>query len=461
MYAERILPHDLQAEESVIGSLLIDGDAVLKVVDFLQPEDFFRERNRWAYEASIALFHRNEAIDQATVGHELARANHLQELGGYEYLSQLAATVPTSVNIEYYARIVQRTSVMRQLIHASTEIASYGFENPPDIDETLDRAEALLYRIRSGSSLRDMIHLRDVMDRFLERESADGAASLDPHVGPIQSGYLDLDQILGGLQRSDLVILAARPSLGKSSLALGIAHRAASNFGTVVGIFSLEMSSDQLGMRLLAAESRIDSHRLRLGLSIGHFAEAEHRRLVEASGALSGLPIYLDDSPMLSVLEIRSRALRFQQERGADLIIVDYLQLIQGPDGRSQNRVQEVSDISRSLKGLARDLNVPVLAVSQLSRAVENRPSRRPQLSDLRESGSIEQDADVVMFIHREDLNTTEEEWLNRFPDKPYPKNIAEIIIAKHRHGPQGTFPLFFQEQLAQFEEMSSIQGSF
>jgi replicative DNA helicase len=276
------------------------------------------------------------------------------------------------------------------------------------------------------------------------------AGPLERGLAPILSGYTDLDELLGGgLQRSDLIILAARPALGKSSLALGIARNAA-RYGATAGVFSLEMSADQLGLRLLAAEANVDSYRLRVGI----YTEAEERRIVDVAGVLSGLPIYIDDTPLLSIVELRSKARRLQMERGVDLLIVDYLQLIQGADSRAQNRVQEVSEISRALKGLARDLNVPLIAVSQLSRAVESRPSRRPQLSDLRESGSIEQDADIVMFIHRE----SEEEWERRYPDAPFPRDIAEIIVAKHRHGPVGSLHLRFQERLARFEDMGTPQ---
>ena len=455
MYAERVLPHDIEAEEAVIGSLLIDGEAILHAATIIKPDDFFRERYRWCYQGCLALFDRREPIDQATLGHELARDNRLEEVGGYEFLSELAATVPTSVNIGYYAEIVRRTSVMRQLIRAASEIAVLGYENDADIDDTLSRAEDTLFRIRTGRGARDFEHLREVMDRILERQAAATAGPLERGAAPIPSSFTDLDQILGGLQRSDLLVLAARPGLGKTALAIGIGRNAA-RLGANVGVFSLEMSGDQLGLRLLAAEAGVDGHRLRLGI----YTEAEERRIVDVAGILSGLPMYIDDTPSLGIVELRSKARRLQMERGVDLIIVDYIQLIHGTgDGRQQNRVQEVSDITRSLKGLARDLNVPVIAVSQLSRAVENRPSHRPQLSDLRESGSIEQDADVVMFIHREDLHLSEEEWERRSPDAPFPRSIAEIIVAKHRHGPMGSIHLRFQERLARFEDMNPQEG--
>ena len=371
MYAERVLPHDIEAEEAVIGALLIDGEAIHEIASKLSPDDFYRERNRWCYEAALALSQRPEAVDMATLGHEMARLSRLEEAGGYEYLSQLSASVPTSVNVEYYAQIVQRTSVMRQLIHAASGIANLGFENGSDVEGTLSRAEDLLFTLRSNGGSRDFVHIREVLDRFLieSAEATDGGP--DQSTAPIPSGFTDLDQILGGLQRSDLLILAARPGLGKTALALSVARNAA-GYGATSAIFSLEMSRDQLGNRLLAAEADVDSYRLRQHL----YSESQEQRIVDATGVLSDLPIYIDDTPMLTVMDLRSKARRLHMERGIDLIIVDYLQLMQGADTRmNTNRVQEVSEISRSLKALARDLNVPVLALSQLSRAIENRPN--------------------------------------------------------------------------------------
>ena len=447
VYAERVLPHDIEAEEAVIGALLIDGEAIYQVSPVLRPGDFYRERNRWCYEAALELSQRPEAIDLATLGHEMARLSRLEEAGGYEYLSQLSATVPTSVNVEYYAQIVRRTSVMRQLIHAATGIATLGYDNGPDVDETLTRAEDMLFRLRGAGTGRDFVHIREVLDRYLEESARVTSGPLGLTSAPVPTGFSDLDLILGGLQRSDLLVLAARPGLGKTALALSIARNAA-RYGATSAIFSVEMSRDQLGQRLLAAESNVDSYRLRQHL----YSEQQEQRLIDATGVLSDLPIYIDDTPMLSVGDLRSKARRLHLERNVDLIIVDYLQLMQGTDTRGNaNRVQEVSEISRSLKALARDLNVPVLALSQLSRAVENRPSHRPQLSDLRESGSIEQDADVVMFIYREDMNFTQEEWEARFVDKPYPRDIAELIISKHRHGALGSLHLRFESRLAKF----------
>ena len=453
MYAERVPPHDLEAEEAVLGSLVIDGEAILKISPFLRSEDFYRDRNRWCYEACLELFRRAEAIDQATIGHELARLNRLDEVGGHAFLSQVAAVVPTSVHVEHYARIVQRTSVMRQVISAAGEIAALGYEDDPDVEATLSRAEDVLFRVRTGRSSRDFIHIREILDKFLEESSAVGGA-LERGVAPIPSGFTVVDQILGGLHRSDLIVVAGRPAMGKSSLAMSIV-RSAAGFGATAAVFSLEMSRDQLVLRLLSGETGVDSHLLRLGM----YSEANERRVVDAVGALSDLPVYIDDNPLSTVVDVRSKSRRLHMERGLDMIVVDYLQLIESANGRNQNRVQEIGEITRSLKALARDLNVPVVAVSQLSRAVEMRQSHRPQLSDLRESGSIEQDADVVMFIYRDDKYISEEEWDQRHPDRPYPRNIAEIMVAKHRHGPTGTVHLYFRDKLAQFADLPVGEG--
>ena len=445
MYEERLRPHDIEAEEAVVGSCLIDGEALLKVIHFLKAKDFYRERNAFCYEACLALFQRREAINQVTVTHELNLQSRLESVGGAAYLSHLVSIVPTSLHVEHYGRIVARTATMRRLIDAASEIATIGYDGTADEEAALSRAETLLFGVHSGQSSREFVSLREVLDQYLEDRAAQ-AEPLNESGGPIMSGYDSLDDLLGGLQPSDLIILAARPSVGKSTLAVNMSLNAA-KAGTTIGIFSLEMSREQLAMRILASESGVDSHRLRLGL----YTEAEEQRIIDSVGSLSELSFYIDDTPIQGIVEMRSKARRLFLERRLDMLMVDYMQLIQGNE-RINNRVQEISEISRSLKGMARDLNIPVVAVSQLSRAVEMRPSHRPQLSDLRDSGSIEQDADVVMFIYREDLYTTEEEWLQRSPDRPYPRNIAELIIAKHRNGPTGTIKLLFRDKLVRFE---------
>ncbi len=449
MLPDRIPPHDEAAEEAVLGSILVDGEIIARLVPVVKPEDFYRERNRWTYEACLALFQRGIPIDQISVAHELAGQGRLDPAGGPAFLSHLVASVPTSVYAEHYAAIVGRPSTMRSLIRAASEITSLGYGQDADVDETLRQAEDLLFRIRSRRETRDFVPLREVLDQYLE-DSAAAHTPSDLTKSPIQTGFIDLDRLMGGLQRSDLFILAARPSLGKSTLAINIVRNAAEH-GAVCGVFSLEMSREQLALRMLSAEAEVDSHRLRLNL----MTERESQRVIDSVGALSDLPIYIDDTPLLSIVEIRSKARRLSLERGLDLLVVDYIQLMQG-SSRNPNRVQEMTEISRSLKGLARDLNVPILALSQLSRAIEQRLSHRPQLSDLRDSGSIEQDADVVAFISREDAHYTEEEWERNNPSQPYPKNVAEIIIAKHRNGPLGSLNLFFRDQFSRFENFAT-----
>jgi len=449
---EKLPPHNTEAEENVIGSLLIDGTAIYGTATILQPEDFYYEQNRWIYKACLELYQRNEAIDQITVAQELASRGKLEACGGAAYLSHLISIVPTSLHIEHYAQIAYRLLVMRNLITAAHQIESIGYEAGADVDDSLNKAENALFRLRHGQGPRDLIHIRQVLDRYFETtadmEEKGYAGGAIPQV---LSGFAGLDEFLGGLQRSDLIIIAGRPSMGKTSLALSIARNAAVKQEACVALFSLEMAREPLVLRLLASEAGVDSRRVRLGFH----TEAEEMRIMDATGALSEAPIYIDDSALLRIVEMRSKARRLHFERGIDLIIVDYLQLMQG-DSRGENRVQEISYISRSLKALARELNVPVIAVSQLSRAVEWRASHRPQLSDLRESGSIEQDADVVTFIYRDDYYHTREEWEREYPDKDYPEGIADVIIAKHRNGPTGEIKLHFIPQKAKFEGITT-----
>lgn len=455
MYVDRLPPHDANAEESVIGSILIDGDSLSRVSSFVRPTDFYTEKNRWCYDASLALFERGEAINQITVAHELSLQDKLEPLGGSAYLSHLVMVVPTSVHIEYYARIVQRTSIMRQLIDVGGRISDIGFnESDADTDAALARAEDLLFHIRAGQGSGDFVHIREVLDTYLEESTAMHGQDTS-HIAPVTTGFPGIDNLLGnGMQRSDMIVVAARPSLGKSTLAFNIARGAAES-GNRVGIFSLEMSRDQIGMRLLASEANVDSYRIRIGL----LSNDEESRLLDSIGVLSDLPLYFDDTPIQTIVDMRGKARRLQSERGLDLVIIDYLQLI-GGGGRIDNRAQEMGEISRSIKGMARDLDIPVIACSQLSRAIEQRPNHRPLLSDLRESGSIEQDADVVAFIHREDVYVSKEDWEKRNPTEPYPQNIAEIIFSKHRNGPVGTVPLYFRNDLVRFESLETTPAT-
>jgi replicative DNA helicase len=444
----KLPPHNVEAEEAVLGSLFVDPDSITETAIFLKPEAFYREKNRWVYEACLALYDRNEAINQITAAQELATQGRLEAIGGAGYLSLLVERLPTSLHVEHYARIVHRLSVMRRLISAAGQIAAIGYEAEADLDSALNKAEDALFRVRRGESHRDFIHIRHLLEQYWEEGSLIGAGLEEAgRLAHVDTGFPALDELLGGMQRSDMVILAARPSLGKSSLALGIARNAALEQGAQVAIFSLEMSKEQLVQRLLSMEAEVDSKRVRLR----QYTPLQEKRVMEATGKLSGLPIYIDDSPALRVVEMRSKARRLHYERGIDLIIVDYLQLIRG-DGRSENKVQEITDISRSLKTLAREMDCPVLAVSQLSRAVESRPSHVPMLSDLRESGSIEQDADVVMFIYRDDAYIKKEDWDRINPERPYPEGIANLIVAKHRNGPQGQRNLRFRQEITRFE---------
>ncbi len=455
MYPDRLPPNDIAAEESVLGSLLVDEEAAFKVVALLGPEDFFREKHRWVYEACTALYERREPLNQISVAHELALADRLESAGGLAYLSYLSGAVPTTVFADHYATIVRRCAVMRRLIEASGQIAALGFEGGPDPDQVLDKAEDILFRLRTGRSPQDFVKIKDIVDDYLAgTEDATNRATELPHV---PSGYERLDRLLGGLHRSDLLILAARPGMGKTSLALGIAHNAAKQKGARVGIFSMEMSKEQVLERLLSTVTNIDMQRLRLGhLEPAHLTPDEHDSMIEATASLSELDIYIDDSPLLTPAEMRGKARRLSQEvSGLDLIVLDYMQLMSGANER-ENRVQQMGEISRALKAIARELSVPVLALSQLNRAVEQRQPHIPQLADLRESGSIEQDADVVMFISREDAYVTQEEWERKNPTKRYPEGIASIYVAKHRNGPTGQVDLYFQKKTATFFSLAA-----
>ncbi|MFC2016856.1 replicative DNA helicase [Chloroflexota bacterium] len=465
MYGDKLPPHDIDAEEAVIGSLLIDGDAIYKIAYLLEQPDFYHEQNQWLYGAGLSLYQRNEAINQITVAQELDRRGKLEACGGAAYLSHLISIVPTSLDIEHYAQIVYRLSISRRLIDAARQIETIGYQAAPDVEDSLGQAENVLFKLRRRGGARDLTHIRQVLDKYFEAPtSLEGRTELQ--VPYVLSNYTSLDEFLDGFQRSELVIIGGRPSMGKTSLALNIARNAAVEHRACVALFSLEMARDSLALRLLSSESGVNSKRVRLHREYGKEREEymgwkdDEVRIMGAQGVLSEAPIYVDDTPMLSVAEMRGKAVRLNSERGIDLIIVDYLQLMLG-DRKFDNRVQEVSEISRSLKGLARELNVPVLAVSQLSRAPEGRALHEPQLSDLRESGSIEQDADVVLFIYREEYYyPNEQEWLNQHVGETYPREVADVIIAKNRNGPTDRIKLRFRHDLAKFENMASQEPS-
>lgn len=450
MVADRLPPHDQDAEEAVNGSLLIDGKAIYEVAVFLRPDDFLSEGNKCIYQACLTLYQRDEAINTITIARELERMGRLEKCGGAPYLNHLVSIVPTSLDIEHYAQIVYRLSIMRQLISASEKISVIGYEADPDVATSLNRAEELLFRLRQERGRMDFVHIKTILDKYFEPQpqAEEGLA----RIASVNTGFTGLDEFLGGLQRSDLVILAGRTSMGKTSLALNMARNAALDQRGCVAVFSLEMSRESLVQRLISGEAEVNSRNLRVGQN----TEDEERRIMEAQGVLSSASIYIDDSPQLRVMEMRSKARRLHYEHPLDLIVIDYLQLLVG-EGRGENRVQELSLITRSLKGLARELNVPVLALSQLSRAVEGRTSHIPQLSDLRESGSIEQDADIVLFVHREEAYyKTQEEWEREHFGEDFPHGVADIFIAKHRNGPTGAVKVRFHHAFTRFENLTA-----
>jgi replicative DNA helicase len=431
---ERLPPQNVEAEEALLGSLLIDPDAIIRVAVILKPEDFYREKNGWIYETALALHERREPIDFLTICDELDRREQLDEVGGPAFITTLINAVPSSIHAEYYARIVERAATRRRLIDAAGQIAALGYEEAEDVDEVVDRAEQVLFGVSERRIARELVPIKQVLSEYYDR--IEQLTRQQGDVIGIPTGFADLDKLLGGLQRSDMIILAARPSVGKTGLALSIARNAAKRYNRRVALFSLEMSGEQVVQRLISAETGIDAQRLRRG----KIEEHEWERFMRATNDLAETFFFIDDTPGISALELRSKARRLHAEVGIDLIIVDYLQLMRG-DYRSENRVQEISGISRALKALARELNVPVLALSQLSRGVESRTDKRPILSDLRESGALEQDADVVMFIYRDEL----------YNENTERQNLADVIVAKHRNGPTDTIQLYFKKELAQF----------
>jgi len=435
---DRLPPQSLEAEQSVLGALLIDRDAIVEVADFLRAEDFYRPANGSIFAAVLDLYERREPIDIVTVSETLERAGQLETIGVRTYLSSLANQTPTAVHAVPYGRIVERKAVLRNLISAAGRIAGIGYEDPAEIQEAIDRAERELFsvsqrRVVDGfSRLSRLLH--DAYDRLDYLHAHRG------EVSGVRTGFADLDALTTGLQKSDLVVVAARPSVGKTSFALNIAEYAAVHDGKSVGVFSLEMSKEQLVLRLLSSVSNIDSQRLRSG----YLEELDFARIAPAMNALSEAPMYIDDTPSISTMELRTKARRLQAESGLDLVIVDYLQLMQATStSRDANRVQEVSEISRGLKALARELSVPVIALSQLSRQPEMRESREPRLSDLRESGAIEQDADLVVFLWREKDRPAEEG-----DDEG---EVIKLKLAKHRNGPTGEIDLWFKKKQTRF----------
>ncbi len=441
----RIPPQNIEAEMSVLGSLMLDKNAVIKVADFLRPEDFYKEANRMIFEVMLELYEDREPIDVLSLSNRLEEKKKLEEVGGASYLTELVNSVPSASNVIHYAKVVQKKSLLRKLIEAASDVVELGYEEAEDVEKILDEAEQKIFQVSQKYVKADFVPLKTYLESAFNR--IDELHKGDRDIRGLATGFHDLDAILAGLQKSDLVILAARPSIGKTSLALDIARNVAVKNKIPVGLFSLEMSSDQLVDRMLAAEARVDAWRIRTGRLRSSDDEDDFAKIGEAMGILSEAPIYIDDSARSNVMEMRTLARRLQAEHKLGLIIIDYLQLMEGRT--SDNRVQEVSEISRSLKGLARELNIPVLALSQLSRAVENRSPQIPKLSDLRESGSIEQDADVVLFLYREDREK---------PETPN-KNIIQVIVSKHRNGPLGTASLYFNDSITSFSSLEKKHG--
>jgi len=434
----RVAPQNLEAEQSVLGSLLLDKDSIIKIADILKVGDFYKDNHNIIYETILELYEQHEPIDVLSTSNKLEEKKKLEQIGGSSYLATLVNSVPTSSHIVHYAKVVQKKRLLRQLINAGSEIVEMGYKEEDDVEKTLDEAEQKIFKVSQKYIKQDFIPIKSILEAAFNRIDE---LHKDGHkFRGVPTEFPDLDSILSGLQKSDLIILASRPSIGKTSLALDIARNIGIKSKIPVGIFSLEMSSDQLIDRMLAAQAGIDLWRLRTG----NLKSDDFQKIGDAMGILSETPIFIDDTGSANIMEMRTMARRLQAEHNLGLIIIDYLQLMEGRYGGGDNRVNEISEISRSLKQLAREINIPILALSQLSRAVESRSPQIPKLSDLRESGSIEQDADVVMFLYREDREK---------PDTPN-KNIVEIHIAKHRNGPIGRVSLYFEETSTTFKSL-------
>jgi len=438
----RVPPHNINAEQSVIGAMLLDKDVVPVIIEILTEEDFYKDAHKNIFSCIQELFSRSEPIDVVTVSDRLRNDGVLDSVGGFEYLAELANLVPTTSSAKYYAKIVEDKSILRKLIKASSDIISMGYECSDEITDILDKAEKNIFEVMQKKNTKDVYEIKDVlMDIFNKLEELYNS---DQVITGIPTGFVDLDYKMSGLHKSDLILVAARPAMGKTSFGLNIAQHAAI-FGKVpVAIFSLEMSKEQLSNRILCSEAMIDSQRMKTG----KFEDNDWKKIANVLGPLSEAPIYIDDSSGVSVMDIRAKCRRLKIEKNIGLIIIDYLQLMQGR-GRIESRQQEIAEISRSLKILAKELDVPIVALSQLSRAPEARSDHRPMLSDLRESGSIEQDADIVMFLYRDDYYNTDTE----------KKNIAEVIVAKNRNGSTGVVELLWMGQYTKFTNLERKNG--
>ena len=436
---EKVPPQNIEAEIAVLGSMLLDREAIARAIEFLEERAFYNESHKEIFDAIIKLYDSNEAVDLVTLIEELKKRDKLDRIGGPSKITEIANSIPTAANIEHYAKIVREKYLLRSLINTATQIVSESFEPSGDVDSLLDRAERLIFDITS-SQKREM-HVSQMKDIVKDAiETIDKLYQRKENITGIPTGFHELDVLSAGLQKSDLLILAGRPSMGKSALAISMLEHAGVVCKVPCAFFSLEMSKDQLAQRMLCSIARVNAQKVRTGF----FSQNDWPKLVDAAGKLSEAPIFIDDTPGISALELRAKARRLKSRHDIQFIVVDYLQLMRG-GARSENRQQEISEISRSLKALARELNLPILALSQLSRAVEQRQDKRPMLSDLRESGAIEQDADVVMLLLREEYyNPTDEN-----------KGIAEVIVAKQRHGPVGNVKLAFLSEYTRFSNLS------
>ena len=438
----KIPPHDIEAEQAVIGSMLTDKDAIMSAVETLKPEDFYREDNKIIYEAILNLYNRADPVDIITLKTELQSMKQLEAVGGLENIAQLPDKVPTTANVEQYIKIVEEKSALRALIKTANELISLGYDQTQDVEDILDSAERKIFDVIQNRNQKGYSAIKDILvDSFTQLEQL---YNQKQHITGVPTGFADLDYITAGLHKSDLVIVAARPAMGKSAFALNLASNAAVRYNTPVAIFSLEMSKEQMTNRILCSEAMVDSNKVRTG----KVEDDDWQKLAEASGNLSQAQIFIDDTPGISVMEIRAKCRKLKLEKNIGMVVIDYIQLVQGSNKRNGSREQEISEISRSLKILAKEINVPVIALSQLSRSVEQRPDHRPMLSDLRESGAIEQDADIVMFLYRDD-------YYNPDTDK---KNIAEVILAKHRGGSTGTVELLWLGNYTKFANLDKYR---
>ncbi len=442
----RLPPQNIEAEQSVLGSLMLDKDAVIRIVDTLKPDDFYRGIHANIYQAMLELFEKNEPIDLLSLTNRLEEKKQLEEIGGTSYLTTLVNTVPTAAHVTHYAKIIKSKKVLRDLIDSSHQISQLSYEEPDDVENLVDVAEQKIFSISQQSTAQKFMPVKNALEDAFER--IDKLHRGDEITRGVPTGFTDLDNYLSGFQKSDLIILGARPSLGKTSIALDFTRHIAIKEKIPVAVFSIEMSKEQLVDRLICSQAEVDSWRMRTGRLSGEGPDNDFQRIQQAMDELSAAPIYIDDTPSPTVIQMRAMARRLQAERNVGLIVIDYLQMIL-PRNHNDSPVQQMTEISRSLKALARELNLPVLAISQLSRAVESRSPAIPRLSDLRESGSLEQDSDVVLLIYREDK------------DRPNPerKNVAEIHIAKHRNGPIGKVELFFNESQVSFKNLERHLG--